>query len=142
MKQKLTARILSKENPPHIFSKEANFPPNLNNYFNFPLSKNFRIINNKNQKNNQTKNSDKKSSVFSSVISSLKSMTLNSQLYGNYIDFYTTSTAPKKPFKIPSVDKSPNIPSKVFYPIRLQPLTTKEYNKEKISISPLSLIHI
>ena len=135
MKQKLTARILSKENPPHIFSKEVNSPPNLNIYFNFPMSKNFRIINNKNQKNNQTKNSDKKSSVFSSVISSLKSMTLNSQLYGNYIDFYTTATAPKKPFKIPSVDKSPNIPSKVFYPIRLQPLTTKEYNKEKISIS-------
>ena len=135
MKSKLTPKILSLENFHYIFPNEKKSPLNINSYFDFPVSTNNRISLNKNPKNNQAINFIKKSSLFSSVTSSLKSMTLNSKLYGSYIDFYTSTTTPKKPLKITSVDKNNLIKNKVIFPIKLQPLKMKDYNKEKILLS-------
>ena len=63
--------------------------------------------------------------VISSITKSLKSVTLSSRLYGNYINYYTNITQ-EHTFKNPQVENYPLLKNQKYLPI-----TSQTYNKEK-----------
>ena len=73
-------------------------------------------------------------SEISSIAKSLKSVALSSQLYGDYINFYSDLTQ-EHTFKTPKVNKYPILKNEKFLPITLRPSTAKETNKEIITLT-------
>ena len=132
MKPKIIKKISLKESPYHIFSTEKN--PHINTDSNHSKSLNQRIIDKRNSKIRLLTNYEKQSSEISSCSKSLKSVALNTQLYGSYIDFYSNITQ-KHSFKTPRVNKYPVLQNKKYLSIKLQPLTERNSNKDKISFS-------
>ena len=136
MKPKLTKKIFLKENPYKIFATEINTPKSKNSNLNFTEPSNYKIVNNKEILNHQRKMYDRPSSAMSmsSVSRSLKSVTLNSKLYANYIDFYSSITR-KHTFKKPRIDEYPLLKDIEYLPIKTRPQTAKNLKKQNISFS-------
>ena len=130
MKPKIIKKISLKDNPYHIFSTEKNSHTKSN----YLRSLNRRIIDNENNKIRLLTNYEKQNSDISSYSKSLKSVALNSKLYGNYIDYYSNITQ-EHSFKTPRVNKYPLLKNKKYLSIKLQPLTERNSNKDKISFS-------
>ena len=132
---KLTKKILMKENPYYLFSKKINYNKTMNFNYTFKDSLNNEDNSfNKTTQNNRLINNFKNNSVIHSASKSLKTVALNSKLYSNYINFYTTITQ-KNSFKIPRMINYPILKNKEFISIKLQPLLIKDSNKEKVSFS-------
>ena len=132
---KLTKKILMKENPYYLFSKKINNNKAMNFNYTFKDSLNNEDNSfNKTTSNNRLINNFKNNSVIHSASKSLKTVALNSKLYSNYINFYTTITQ-KNSFKIPRMINYPILKNKEFISIKLQPLLIKDSNKEKVSFS-------
>ena len=136
MRLKLTKKIFCKENPYKIFATETSTPKNKNSNSNFTEPSNYKIVNNKEILNHQRKMYDRPSSAMSmsSVSRSLKSVTLNSKLYGNYINFYSSITR-KHTFKKPRIDEYPLLKDIEYLPIKSRPQTAKNLKKQNISFS-------
>ena len=130
MKPKIIKKISLKDNPYHIFSTEKNSHTKSN----YLRSLNRRIIDNENNKIRLLTNYEKQNSDISSYSKSIKSVALNSKLYGNYIDYYSNITQ-EHSFKTPRVNKYPLLKNKKYLSIKLQPLTERNSNKDKISFS-------
>ena len=133
MKPKILKKYENNKNPYETFSFEDKFPINYHN--NIPKSSKYR---NKNY-NQKTLARPKTAytglpSVVSSISKSLKSVTLSSKLYGNYINSYSKMTQ-EYTFKTPRVTKYPLLKNEIFLPISLSSLKTKETNNEKKSFS-------
>ena len=132
---KLTKKILMKENPYYLFSKKINYNKTMNFNYTFKDSLNNEDNSfNKTTQNNRLINNFKNNSVIHSASKSLKTVALNSKLYSNYINFYSTITQ-KNSFKIPRMINYPILKNKEFISIKLQPLLIKDSNKEKVSFS-------
>jgi hypothetical protein len=132
---KLTKKILIKENPYYLFSKKINYNKTMNFNYTFKDSLNNEDNSfNKTTQNNRLINNFKNNSVIHSASKSLKTVALNSKLYSNYINFYSTITQ-KNSFKIPRMVNYPILKNKEFISIKLQPLLIKDSNKEKVSFS-------
>ena len=132
---KLTKKILMKENPYYLFSKKINYNKTMNFNYTFKDSLNNEDNSfNKTTQNNRLINNCKNNSVIHSASKSLKTVALNSKLYSNYINFYTTITQ-KNSFKIPRMINYRILKNKEFISIKLQPLLIKDSNKEKVSFS-------
>ena len=132
---KLTKKILMKENPYYLFSKKINYNKTMNFNYTFKDSLNNEDNSfNKTTQNNRLINNLKNNSVIHSASKSLKTVALNSKLYSNYINFYSTITQ-KNSFKIPRMINYPILKNKEFISIKLQPLLIKDSNKEKVSFS-------
>ena len=133
MKPKILKKYENNKNPYETFSFEDKFP--INYHDNIPKSSKYR---NKNY-NQKTLARPKTAytglpSVVSSISKSLKSVTLSSKLYGNYINSYSKMTQ-EYTFKTPRVTKYPLLKNEIFLPISLSSFKTKETNNEKKSFS-------
>ena len=106
----------------------------MNFTYNFQDSFNNDTSFNKTNKDNQSINNTKNTPVIHSISKSLKTVALNSNLYGNYINFYSTITQ-KNSFKIPKIINYPILKNKKFISIKLQPLLINDSSKEKVSFS-------
>ena len=132
---KLTKKIFIKENPYYLFSKKINYNKTMNFNYTFQDSLNNEDnYFNKTTQNNRFINNLKNNSVIHSASKSLKTVALNSKLYSNYINFYSTITQ-KNSFKIPRMINYPILKNKEFISIKLQPLLIQDSNKEKVSFS-------
>ena len=120
-----------------------NYTPNQSPYLLFSSDKNISSTPKPNQRSlNKPKNiyltnskyrpltTLKKNSprIISSISKSLKSVTLSSQLYGNYINFYSNITQ-EYTFKTPHVTKYPLLKNEKYLPITLQNFSTDKNNK-------------
>ena len=74
------------------------------------------------------------SSAVSSISKSLKSVTLSSRLYGNYINYYSNITQDYT-FKTPRMSNYPLLKNEKYLPITSHPSTAKERTKDKISFT-------
>ena len=73
-------------------------------------------------------------SAVSSISKSLKSVTLSSKLYSNYINYYSNITQDYT-FKTPKVSNYPLLKNEKYLPITSHPSTAKERSKDKTSLS-------
>jgi len=145
MKPKNKENISDIESPYKLFSPENNFflsknKLSFNNkrlFNNCPQSSKYKNYTNLYSKKNQIRPLTTYSripSAVSSISKSLKSVTLSSQLYGNYINVYSNITQDHT-FKTPRVTKYPLLKNEKYLPITLHPSTAKETSKEKASTS-------
>ena len=73
-------------------------------------------------------------SAVSSISKSLKSVTLSSKLYSNYINYYSNITQDYT-FKTPKVSNYPLLKNEKYLPITSHPSTAKERSKDKTSFT-------
>ena len=144
MKQKEFKKISLNKNPYHLFTTEENFHSRRNDHTKLPGLSKYKTINNKMIVNNPLLTYNSRTSKVSSVTKSLKKVALNSNLYGNYIDFYVNLTQDNY-FKTPYVDSYPLLKNKDYLSIKLQNLTERKSNdssKEKLSLSKTNSIFL
>ena len=145
MKPKIKGNIPEIESPYKLFSQENNYlfsknKLSLNNkrlFSNCPQSSKYKNYTNLYPKKNQIRPLSQFSripSAVSSISKTLKSMTLSSRLYGNYINVYSNITQ-EHTFKTPRITKYPILKNEKYLPITLHPSVAKETSKEKISFS-------
>ena len=135
MKPKIIKKHSLKDQPYRVFSKEKNSQIFRKTLIDFTESSNFDIFNNKNnQIRPSTTANYRPTSATLSISKSLKSMTLNSKLYGNYIDFYSNLTK-QHSFKTLRLKKHPFLMNTEYSPIKLA-LTDNNGNKEKMQFAP------
>ena len=135
MKPKIAKKFFSKENPYKIFSTEINTPSkNKNPYFNYTESSNYKNDNNEETQSLSRKKHERPSSAMSTLSRSLKSVTLNSNLYSHYINFYTNLTK-KHIFKTPRIDEYPILKNIEYLPKKSRPQTAKNMKKQKVSLT-------
>ena len=131
MNPKIPQKFSFKENPYLIFSQEKNSHLSTNFCSNFPQLSKCGISRNKSIKEHLITNYDSKTSIYSNLSRSLKTITLNSKFYSNYIGSYSTFTQ-EHSFKTPRVKKYPLLKNKAYLSIKLQPLTSRDSSNEKI----------
>ena len=117
-----------KEKPHHFISEEKKTHFNINSYTKLPELPNFKITYNKNSIRRLIENSSK-----SFITKSLKSLTLDSKFYDNYIDYYSNLTQEHN-FKTFRGNKNSLLNNKFNISLKLQPLTVKDSDKEKEKI--------
>ena len=131
MNPKIPQKFSFKENPYLIFSQEKNSHLITNFCSNFPQLSKCGNSRNKSNKEHLITNYDSKTSIYSNLSRSLKTITLNSKFYSNYIGSYSTFTQ-EHSFKTPRVKKYPLLKNKAYLSIKLQPLTSRDSSNEKI----------
>ena len=136
MKPKIIKQYSNEDYPYEIFSIYDNYQFNKNPH-NIPnSSKHSQFLNFK--PNRPLTSYTRLPSAVSSISKSLKSVTLSSQLYGDYINFHSNITQ-EHTFKTPRVNKYPLLKNEQFLPIKLQTPKTKDMykdkEKDKISLS-------
>ena len=145
MKLKELKTILIQKNPYNIFTNEENFHPESNTFLKFPDMSKYKISNSKKISIHTLTEYKAKTSKVSPIAKSLKKVALSSNLYGNYINFYTNFTQ-EKYFKNPSVDRYPLLKNKNYLSIKLQNLTIQIPNgtkkKENLSSSDSNSIFL
>ena len=120
MKPKINEKLSQKENPYILFTE--------------PNKQDYRNTFDKSLQDNESKENFQKTSDISNASRILKTVALNSKLYGNYINFYSTMTQ-KNCFKIPKILEYPILKNKKYLSIKLQSLTERDSSKEKIPLS-------
>ena len=131
MKSKIIKQFSLKKNPYLLFSNEKNLHTLRNSFFNIPKSSTYRNTYNKNDRKLTTYN--RPNSALLSVSKSLKSITLSSQIYSNYIGYYSNLTQIHS-FKNPRFDQYPLRKNKDFLAIKFRPSTARESNNKKLSL--------
>ena len=131
MNPKIPQKFSFKENPYLIFSQEKNSHLSTNFCSNFPQLSKCGISRDKSIKEHLITNYDSKTSIYSNLSRSLKTITLNSKFYSNYIGSYSTFTQ-EHSFKTPRVKKYPLLKNKAYLSIKMQPLTSRDSSNEKI----------
>ena len=136
MKPKILNKYLNKEYPYELFSIENNFPLNINPHNYIPKSSKHRELPSKTQSKARPMTTiGRLPSAVSSISKSLKSVTLSSQLYGDYINFHSNITQ-EHTFKTPRMDKYPLLKNEQFLPITFHSSRTLQSSKkEKINFS-------
>ena len=135
MKQKLNQKLSLQENPYIFFSEQKNFYKSRNSHFNLSETPDYGNTFDKSIQDNELKENFRKTSKISNVSRSLKTVALNTKLYGNYINFYSTITQ-KNCFKAPKILRYPILTNENYLSIKLQPLTERDSSQEKITLSP------
>ena len=121
-------KLFLKKNPYILLAEPKNFYTSRNSHFYHSESpEGF----NKTIQNTEIKKNFPKTSEISHLSRSLKTVTLNSKLYSNYIDYYSTITQ-KNRFKIPKILEYPVLKNKDYLSIKLQHLTERDSSNEKI----------
>ena len=131
MKSKIIKQFSLKKNPYLLFSNEKNLHTLRNSFFNIPKSSTYRNTYNKNDRKLTTYN--RPNSALLPVSKSLKSITLSSQIYSNYIGYYSNLTQIHS-FKNPRFDQYPLRKNKDFLAIKFRPSTARESNNKKLSL--------
>ena len=131
MKSKIIKQFSLKKNPYLLFSNEKNLHTLRNSFFNIPKSSTYRNTYNKNDRKLTTYN--RPNSALLPVTKSLKSITLSSQIYSNYIGYYSNLTQIHS-FKNPRFDQYPLRKNKDFLAIKFRPSTARESNNKKLSL--------
>ena len=131
MKSKIIKQFSLKKNPYLLFSNEKNLHTLRNSFFNIPKSSTYRNTYNKNNRKLTTYN--RPNSALLPVSKSLKSITLSSQIYSNYIGYYSNLTQIHS-FKNPRFDQYPLRKNKDFLAIKFRPSTARESNNKKLSL--------
>ena len=131
MKSKIIKQFSLKKNPYLLFSNEKNLHTLRNSFFNIPKSSTYRNTYNKNDHKLTTYN--RPNSALLPVSKSLKSITLSSQIYSNYIGYYSNLTQIHS-FKNPRFDQYPLRKNKDFLAIKFRPSTARESNNKKLSL--------
>ena len=131
MKSKIIKQFSLKKNPYLLFSNEKNLHRLRNSFFNIPKSSTYRNTYNKNDRKLTTYN--RPNSALLPVSKSLKSITLSSQIYSNYIGYYSNLTQIHS-FKNPRFDQYPLRKNKDFLAIKFRPSTARESNNKKLSL--------
>ena len=131
MKSKIIKQFSLKKNPYLLFSNEKNLHTLRNSFFNIPKSSTYRNTYNKNDRKLTTYN--RPNSALLPFSKSLKSITLSSQIYSNYIGYYSNLTQIHS-FKNPRFDQYPLRKNKDFLAIKFRPSTARESNNKKLSL--------
>ena len=131
MKSKIIKQFSLRKNPYLLFSNEKNLHTLRNSFFNIPKSSTYRNTYNKNDRKLTTYN--RPNSALLPVSKSLKSITLSSQIYSNYIGYYSNLTQIHS-FKNPRFDQYPLRKNKDFLAIKFRPSTARESNNKKLSL--------
>ena len=131
MKSKIIKQFSLKKNPYLLFSNEKNLHTLRNSFFNIPKSSTYRNTYNKNDRKFTTYN--RPNSALLPISKSLKSITLSSQIYSNYIGYYSNLTQIHS-FKNPRFDQYPLRKNKDFLAIKFRPSTARESNNKKLSL--------
>ena len=131
MKSKIIKQFSLKKNPYLLFSNEKNLHTLRNSFFIIPKSSTYRNTYNKNDRKLTTYN--RPNSALLPVSKSLKSITLSSQIYSNYIGYYSNLTQIHS-FKNPRFDQYPLRKNKDFLAIKFRPSTARESNNKKLSL--------
>ena len=131
MKSKIIKQFSLKKNPYLLFLNEKNLHTLRNSFFNIPKSSTYRNTYNKNDRKLTTYN--RPNSALLPVSKSLKSITLSSQIYSNYIGYYSNLTQIHS-FKNPRFDQYPLRKNKDFLAIKFRPSTARESNNKKLSL--------
>ena len=126
--------IFFRNNPYKIFSTEATTYIHNKSRNYLRKSSKYEMISSEGNQIRPLTSYYKPSSVFSSTSKSLKSVTLSSKIYGNYIDFYSNLTQIHS-FKSPGFNNYPLMQYMKYLPIKNRPLTAGNLNKEKVSFS-------
>ena len=138
MKPKILNKYLNKEYPYELFSIDYNYPLNKNPHNNIPKSSKYReLTGSKNQfkANRPLTTYARLPSAVSTISKSLKSVTLSSQLYGDYINFHSNITQ-EHSFKTPRVEKYPLLKNEQFLPITFHSSRTLQSGKkDKVTLS-------
>ena len=128
MKPIINEKLFLKKNPYILLSEPKNYYNSRNSHFDQSKSPDTF---NKTIQNTELKGNIPKTPEISNLSRSLKTVTLNTKLYSNYINFYSTITQ-KNCFKIPKILKYPVLKNKDYLSIKLQPLTSRDSSNEKI----------
>ena len=131
MKSKIIKQFSLRKNPYLLFSNEKNLHTLRNSFFNIPKSSTYRNTYNKNDRKLTTYN--RPNSALLPVSKSLKSITLSSQIYSNYIGYYSNLTQIHS-FKNPRFDQYPLRKNKDFLAIKFRPSTARGSNNKKLSL--------
>ena len=134
MKQKLFKNVLNIDNPYKIFSTETKCQIDKKSRNNFKRPSSYGMSKSKDAPIRPFSAHYKPSLVFTTTSKSLKSVTLSSNIYGNYIDFYSNLTQ-KYSFKSPRVNDYPLLQYMEYLPIKNRPLTAENSHKDKVSFS-------
>ena len=131
MKPKILKQFSLKENPYLLFSNQKNSYISRNSFRNIPKSSTYRSRNTYNNNNDrQLTTYNRPSSAMLPVSKSLKSITLSSNTYSNYIYYYSNLTQIHS-FKSPRFDQYPLRKNKDYLSIKFRSLTARESNKNK-----------
>ena len=133
----MSEKYFNHESPYKLFSKDIiseykNSFNNKNRHNNTPRTSKFTNTYNKQTLIRPMTTYIRLPSAVSSINKSLKSVTLSSQLYGNYINYYSKITQDYT-FRTPRVTNYPILKNKKFLPITSHSSTAKERTKDKLS---------
>ena len=92
MKPKINEKLSQKENPYILFTEPKKFGKSGNYHFKLSELQDYGNTFDKSLQNNESKENFQKTSDISNASRILKTVALNSKLYGNYINFYSTMT--------------------------------------------------
>ena len=134
MKPKIIKNYTNKENPYQLFSFEYDFSNIKQSRNNIPKSSRHMEKYTINCSTRPKTSYGRLPSAVSSISKSLKSVTLSSKNYGDYIDLYSKITQ-EHTFKTPKMTKYPLLKNKKFLPITSSPITLKDNIEEKKSFS-------
>ena len=139
MKIKKIKNLPFKENTHHTFFNEKNSPKNIDSFLNFPELSNYGITSIQKTQTGQLSSYNKHSSLLTSISKSLKTMTINSKNYRNYIGFHSNLTKEHffKTIQSDKVEESNEhlIKKKNYLSIKLEPLSFKDSKKGNISFT-------
>ena len=139
MKIKKIKNLPFKENTHHTFFNEKNSPKNIDSFLNFPELSNYGITSIQKTQTGQLSSYNKHSSLLTSISKSLKTMTINSKNYRNYIGFHSNLTKEHffKTIQSDKVEVSNEhlIKKKNYLSIKLEPLSFKDSKKGNISFT-------
>ena len=139
MKIKKIKNLPFKENTHHTFFNEKNSPKNIDSFLNFPELSNYGITSIQKTQTGQLSRYNKHSSLLTSISKSLKTMTINSKNYRNYIGFHSNLTKEHffKTIQSDKVEESNEhlIKKKNYLSIKLEPLSFKDSKKGNISFT-------
>ena len=139
MKIKKIKNLPFQENTHHTFFNEKNSPKNIDSFLNFPELSNYGITSIQKTQTGQLSSYNKHSSLLTSISKSLKTMTINSKNYRNYIGFHSNLTKEHffKTIQSDKVEESNEhlIKKKNYLSIKLEPLSFKDSKKGNISFT-------
>ena len=139
MKIKKIKNLPFQENTHHTFFNEKNSPKNIDSFLNFPELSNYGITSIQKTQTGQLSRYNKHSSLLTSISKSLKTMTINSKNYRNYIGFHSNLTKEHffKTIQSDKVEESNEhlIKKKNYLSIKLEPLSFKDSKKGNISFT-------